>query len=74
MGLTACTELQCLYKDALYLYLFKDIAECGRGMFADTVLGFVRRHAEEIYIQNRELYVYDCLCKYTSTSLVCFMT
>ena len=30
----------------------KDIAGCGGGTFADTVLGFVRRHAEEIYIQN----------------------
>jgi len=34
----------------------KDIAGCGRGMFADSVLGFVRRHAEEIYIQNRDLF------------------
>jgi hypothetical protein len=53
MDRTACTEPQCLYKDALYVYLFKDIAGCGLGMFADTVLGFVRRHAKEIYIQNR---------------------
>jgi len=29
MGRTACTEPQCLYKGALYLYLFSDVETVG---------------------------------------------
>jgi len=38
MGRTVCTELQCLYKDALYLYLYKHTSFVGHPAFQFSVI------------------------------------